>query len=135
MPATQSGVDSSKVSVQGRRFSRLCGFTFAWISAFVAHYLAKDGAKAFMPLILLALLAISYVTRPANRQWQAKTPTVQRLGGLFFLQVGVPIENYSHRLNIGVFNLGNDYKSLAIFGYVIAHLLRGGINFARMSLE
>jgi uncharacterized membrane protein YphA (DoxX/SURF4 family) len=43
------------------------GFTFAWISALVAHYLAKDGPKAFMPLILLLLLAISYVTRPANR--------------------------------------------------------------------
>src|ERR1700680_3781108 len=43
------------------------GFTFAWISAFVAHYLAKDGPKAFTPLILLALLAISYVTRPAGR--------------------------------------------------------------------
>ena len=44
------------------------GFTFAWISAFVAHYLAKDGAEAFMPLILLALLAVSYVTRPAGRK-------------------------------------------------------------------
>jgi len=43
------------------------GFTFAWISAFVAHYLAKDGAKVFTPLILLALLAISYVTRPASQ--------------------------------------------------------------------
>jgi hypothetical protein len=45
------------------------GFTFAWISAFVAHYLAKDGSMAFMPLILLLLLAISYVTRPPSRQW------------------------------------------------------------------
>jgi uncharacterized membrane protein YphA (DoxX/SURF4 family) len=52
------------------------GFTFAWISAFVAHYLAKDGSVAFMPLILLLLLVISYVTRPASRQWQAKVTTV-----------------------------------------------------------
>jgi uncharacterized membrane protein YphA (DoxX/SURF4 family) len=44
------------------------GFTFAWISACVAHYLAKDGPVAFMPLILLLLLVVSYVTRPANRQ-------------------------------------------------------------------
>lgn len=44
------------------------GFTFAWISAFVAHYLAHDGATAFVPIALLALLAISYVTRPANRR-------------------------------------------------------------------
>ena len=47
------------------------GFTFAWIAAFVAHYLAKDGPSAYMPLVLLVLLAISYVTRPANRQWTA----------------------------------------------------------------
>src|SRR5579864_8345423 len=38
------------------------GFTFAWISACVAHYVAKDGATAFMPLVLLVLLAVSYVT-------------------------------------------------------------------------
>lgn len=47
------------------------GFTFAWIAAFVAHYLAKDGPSAYMPLVLLVLLAISYVTRPASRQWTA----------------------------------------------------------------
>jgi len=52
------------------------GFTFAWISAFVAHYLAKDGPKAFTPLILLGLLAISYATRPASRQLKAKATTV-----------------------------------------------------------
>ena len=46
------------------------GFTFAWIAAFVAHYLAKDGPKAFMPLVLLVLLAASYVTRPASRLWR-----------------------------------------------------------------
>jgi hypothetical protein len=44
------------------------GFTFAWISASVAHYAAHDGAVAFTPLGLLVLLAISYVTRPANRR-------------------------------------------------------------------
>jgi len=49
------------------------GFTFAWIAAFVAHYLAKDGPKAFTPVVLLVFLAISYVTRPASRQWLAKT--------------------------------------------------------------
>jgi uncharacterized membrane protein YphA (DoxX/SURF4 family) len=48
------------------------GFTFAWISAFVAHYLAKDGLKAFIPLILLVLLFVSYATRPASRVWPAK---------------------------------------------------------------
>lgn len=44
------------------------GFTFAWISAFIAHYLAKDGPRAFMPLVLLLFLVISYLTRPGSRQ-------------------------------------------------------------------
>ena len=52
------------------------GFTFAWISAFFAHYLAHDGAEAFAPLLLLVLLFVSYVTRPASHQWQAKPATV-----------------------------------------------------------
>jgi uncharacterized membrane protein YphA (DoxX/SURF4 family) len=52
------------------------GFTFAWISAFVAHYLAKDGPIAIIPLILLLLLVVSYTTRPATRQWQAKVTMV-----------------------------------------------------------
>ena len=52
------------------------GFTFAWIAAVVAHYLAKDGPVAFAPLILLAVLAVSYVTRPPSRQWQANAALV-----------------------------------------------------------
>lgn len=48
------------------------GFTFAWVSAFVAHYLAKDGYEAFIPLVLLALLFVSYATRPASRKSQTK---------------------------------------------------------------
>ena len=51
------------------------GFTFAWISAFVAHYLANDGPRAFSPLVLLVLLLVSYVTRPANRQLQSRAAT------------------------------------------------------------
>ena len=48
------------------------GFTFAWISAFVGHYLAKDGAAAYFPLVLLVFLSISYVTRPPSRRLSAK---------------------------------------------------------------
>jgi uncharacterized membrane protein YphA (DoxX/SURF4 family) len=48
------------------------GFTFTWISAFVAHYVAKDGPAAFLPLLLLVFLLVSYVTRPASRQWPGK---------------------------------------------------------------
>src|SRR5215472_14287426 len=52
------------------------GFTFAWISAFVAHYLAKDGPVAFSPLVLLLLLIISYLTRPASRKLQSTAAMV-----------------------------------------------------------
>jgi len=48
------------------------GFTLAWIAAFVAHYLAKDGPIAYMPLFLLVLLAVSYLTRPVSRRWTLK---------------------------------------------------------------
>jgi uncharacterized membrane protein YphA (DoxX/SURF4 family) len=43
------------------------GFTFTWIAACVAHYLAGDGATALTPLVALVLLFISYATRPASR--------------------------------------------------------------------
>ena len=48
------------------------GFTFAWIAAAVAHYLAKDGAVAFFPLILLVLLFVSYLTRPSSQRLASK---------------------------------------------------------------
>ena len=44
------------------------GFTYAWIAAFFAHYLAHEGSRAFRPLLLLVLLVISYWTRPASRR-------------------------------------------------------------------
>ena len=48
------------------------GFTFAWISAYIAHHIAKDGPVQYMPLVLLALLIVSNVTRPESRKWTAK---------------------------------------------------------------
>ena len=42
------------------------GFTFAWICAIVAHYLAGDGPKAVVPLILLVILFVSYFTESAS---------------------------------------------------------------------
>jgi uncharacterized membrane protein YphA (DoxX/SURF4 family) len=44
------------------------GFAFMWIAAVVAHYLAGDGALSLLPVALIGLLAVSYVTRPANRR-------------------------------------------------------------------
>jgi DoxX-like family len=43
------------------------GFTFAWSAAAVAHYQAGEGSVALSPVVLLVLLGISYVTRPAGR--------------------------------------------------------------------
>ena len=44
------------------------GAAFTWIMAFVAHYSAGDGVQVWgMPLVLLVLLIVSYVTRPASR--------------------------------------------------------------------
>jgi DoxX-like family len=52
------------------------GFAIAWICAFIAHRLAGDGSTAFAPLVLLVLLVISYLTRPANRQFPVQaTPS------------------------------------------------------------
>ena len=48
------------------------GFTFMWIAAVVAHYLAGDGALALLPAALLGALAVSYVTRSASRGGSAK---------------------------------------------------------------
>jgi hypothetical protein len=42
---------------------------FTWVMAFIAAYSTGDGAQVWsMPLALLALLIVSYVTRPASRR-------------------------------------------------------------------
>jgi hypothetical protein len=44
------------------------GVTFALTMAFISAYLSGDGAKVWiLPLALLVLVAVSYVTRPASR--------------------------------------------------------------------
>jgi hypothetical protein len=44
------------------------GFTFMWVAAFVAHYVAGDGVVTYLPLVLLGCLATSYVMRAENRR-------------------------------------------------------------------
>jgi hypothetical protein len=45
------------------------GVGCTWAMATLAHYLAGDPAQTFgMPLVLLALLMVSYFTRPASRR-------------------------------------------------------------------
>ena len=55
------------------------GFTFMWIAASVAHYLAGDGALFLLPVTLIGALAVSYVTRPATRRVSA--PPMMAVGG------------------------------------------------------
>lgn len=40
---------------------------FTWMMATIAHYTAGDGVQIF-PIVLLMLLIVSYVTRPATRR-------------------------------------------------------------------
>ena len=54
------------------------GYTFMWIAATVAHYLAADG-KSLLPVALLGMLAVSYVTRPANRRGSAEARRIPPL--------------------------------------------------------
>ena len=55
------------------------GFTFMWIAATVAHYLAGDGvAYSLLPVALIGVLAVSYVTRPADRRGSATGMLAQR---------------------------------------------------------
>jgi len=49
------------------------GVTFAWTMAFIAHWQAGDGPAALFPLALLAVLLISYLTRPASRRVAGST--------------------------------------------------------------
>jgi DoxX-like family len=55
------------------------GFTFMWIAATVAHYLAGDKPLFLLPIALIGSLAVSYVTRPATRRGSA--PPMMLAGG------------------------------------------------------
>ena len=48
------------------------GATFALVMAFISAYLSGEAVKIWvLPLALLVLLAVSYVTRPLNRRVSA----------------------------------------------------------------
>ena len=42
--------------------------TFAWIMASISAYLSEPGMIWIVPLVLLAILAVSYAARPAGRR-------------------------------------------------------------------
>jgi hypothetical protein len=53
------------------------GVTFAWVMAFISAYLSGEKATVWsLPLLLLALGAVSYVTRPPSRRVQGSPPIV-----------------------------------------------------------
>ena len=55
------------------------GAAFAWVMAVVAHYSAGDGVQIWaIPLVLLVLLIVSYVSRPATRRLGASPTSFQR---------------------------------------------------------
>jgi hypothetical protein len=58
------------------------GATFAWVMAFISAYSTGEGLQVWsLPLGLLVLLIVSYLTRPANRRMTVRTPSV-RVSGL-----------------------------------------------------
>ncbi len=57
------------------------GAAFAWSMAFVAHWQAGDGARSFLPLVLLIFLIVSYLTRPASRRLARTTVPVGQTAG------------------------------------------------------
>jgi len=51
------------------------GVTFALVMATISAYVSEGGVKWVPPLLLLALVAVSYVTRPPNRRLVSGSPT------------------------------------------------------------
>ena len=54
------------------------GVTFALVMATISSYVSEGGVKWIMPLVLLALVAVSYVTRPPSRRLIVGSPLTWR---------------------------------------------------------
>src|SRR5437660_348337 len=50
------------------------GVTFALAMATISSYVSEGGVTWIMPLLLLALLALSYLMRPPNRRLKRTAP-------------------------------------------------------------
>jgi hypothetical protein len=44
------------------------GVTIALVMATISEYVSEGAGKSILPLVLLALVAVSYITRPPNRR-------------------------------------------------------------------
>jgi hypothetical protein len=49
------------------------GVTFALVMATISAYLSEGPARAVLPVVLLAIVAVSYFTRPPSRRVAANT--------------------------------------------------------------
>ena len=49
------------------------GATFAWIMASLSAYLSEPGQVWIVPLVLLSVLAVSYLTRPSTKRVTANS--------------------------------------------------------------
>jgi len=56
--------------------------TFALAMATISSYVSEGGATWIMPLLLLALLALSYVMRPPNRRLTGTVEMVESQSGV-----------------------------------------------------
>jgi hypothetical protein len=54
------------------------GVTFALVMATISSYVSEGGLKWILPLVLLALVAVSYVTRPPSRRLIVGSPVTWR---------------------------------------------------------
>ena len=52
------------------------GVTFALVMASISAYLSEGGVKWIAPLVILALVGVSYVTRPPDRRLISTRPIV-----------------------------------------------------------
>jgi DoxX-like protein len=59
------------------------GFTFTWLAATVAHYLAGDGPLSLLPVALIGVLSVSYVSRPAEHRGAQEAMHLTRLDPVF----------------------------------------------------
>jgi len=58
------------------------GVTITWIMAFISAYTSGEGAQVWtVPLVLLGLLAVSYLNRPPSRRLAMGGPSASNLAG------------------------------------------------------
>jgi hypothetical protein len=74
------------------------GVTFALVMAFISAYTGGEGVQTWgLPPVLLALLLVSYVTRPAGRRQPCSPSRDRRLRAVHRTVVAVPSQRLLRR--------------------------------------